>query len=140
MRTRRSGIQTDDGFTLVEVLVAMVILGSAVSALVAALGTTANASDRHRKLSTAETVLRTYAEAVEGATYQGNCTTAQNTSYKASTFAITAPTGYSISSPVVKTLAGATCTNGLSIQKITLTVQSSDGRASETVDVVKYQP
>ena len=137
----------DQGFTLVEVLVALAILSAAVSTLVAALGTVSNGSDRHRKDATVESLLRVYADAVEGATYQGTCSTATGTDlaktyrYTNSSFGISVPSGYAITAPpTVTALNGAACTNNLAIQKITLTVASQDGRASESVDVLKYKP
>ncbi|MBV9168749.1 MAG: hypothetical protein JOZ81_01530 [Chloroflexi bacterium] len=48
--------------------------------------------------------------------------------------------GFTFATPVLKTLAGGACANNWSLIKITLTVSSTDGRSSETVDVVKYKP
>lgn len=129
---------SDEGFTLIEVLVALSIFTAAVGTLVAALGTSAQASDRHRKEAAAEALLRGYAEAVEGATYQSSCTSAV-TSYRAA-FTVPVPIGYSLSSPVITAFGGGLCTAGMSLQRITLTVASNDSRASESVEVVKYKP
>jgi prepilin-type N-terminal cleavage/methylation domain-containing protein len=130
----------DDGFTLVEVLVALAILTAAVATIVAALGTAGNTSDRHRKQAQDEVVVRAWAEALEGAAYQTTCTTAVSTSYTAATLAVTIPTGYVVTAPVVTTLAGGACANGLSLQKVTIGVRSGDTRATTTLDVVKYKP
>jgi prepilin-type N-terminal cleavage/methylation domain-containing protein len=126
------------GFTLIEVLVALSIFTAAVGTLVAALGTSAQASDRHRKEATAETIVRAYAEAVEGATYKSVCATAVS-SYGAA-FTAPVPTGYAVAPPVVRDLSGGVCTAGMSLQRVTLTVSTADGRASAAIDVVKYKP
>src|SRR3954454_8010993 len=128
----------DEGFTLIEVLVALSIFTAAVGTLVAALGTSAQASDRHRKEATVDTLLRGYAEAVAGATYQSACATGA-TSYRAA-FTVTIPTGYTVTNPVISAFGGGSCAAGMSLQRVSLTVSTADLRATATVDVVKYKP
>lgn len=126
----------DDGFTLVEVLVALAILTAAVATIVAALGTAGNTSDRHRKQAQDEVAIRAWAEAVEGAAF--SCTAA---TYVAATLGVTIPTGYVATTPTVTTLAGGACaTSGFATLKVTIGVRSSDTRATTTLDVVKYEP
>lgn len=57
----------DAGASLIEIVMAIVILGVVVSSLLAALGTAALSSKAHRDLTTADTVLRSYAEATKAA-------------------------------------------------------------------------
>jgi prepilin-type N-terminal cleavage/methylation domain-containing protein len=137
--------RTDDGgFTLVEVLMSLLILGIAFSGILTGLATNAIGSNVHRKHTNAETALRSWAESVSQASYQTACTTAV-TSYSAATLAVNL-SGYT-ASPVtlVSTTAGSTawggsCTNAAALQKVTLTVTSPDGKDFETTDVVKYKP
>src|SRR4051794_31523275 len=131
--------RVDEGFTLIEVLVALAIFTAAVGTLVAALGTSAQASDRHRKEATAEAIVRAYAEAVEGATYTPVCATAVG-SYRAAFPSASVPPGYTVALPIVKAFGGGACTAGMSLQRITLAVTATDGRASAAIDVVKYNP
>jgi prepilin-type N-terminal cleavage/methylation domain-containing protein len=126
----------DDGFTLVEVLVALAILTAAVATIVAALGTAGNTSDRHRKQAQDEVVIRAWAEAIEGAAF--SCTA---TTYAAATLGVTVPAGYVATTPTVATLAGGACvTTGFATLKVTIGVRSGDTKATTTLDVVKYEP
>jgi type II secretory pathway pseudopilin PulG len=128
------------GVTLVEVLVTVIVLGVALLIFVGGIGTSVFASDQHRKEATTETVLRTYAEAVKAAAYDGTC----GTSLSSATGG-TAPTGFVKATPVVKAWNGTVfvaCptadTKGL--QLVTLGVSSVDNRVAERIDVVKRQP
>src|SRR5687767_7063174 len=62
--------KTEEGTSLVEVLLAVAILGIAFAALLGGMSTSAIASGIHRKQATAETVLRSAAEAVKAHPYQ----------------------------------------------------------------------
>src|SRR5205085_7474269 len=55
----------EGGTTLVEILVAVVVLGTAVLSLVLGVGSLATRSDGHRRMATADTVARSYAEALK---------------------------------------------------------------------------
>jgi prepilin-type N-terminal cleavage/methylation domain-containing protein len=149
---------TDDeaGFTLVEVLVALSILGIAVTALLGGLGLTVQTSDIHRKQATSETLLRQAVENVKAAGYSP-CHPAgavEPDPYTVGTVPV--PTGYDavrIQSVAVwrsdtnawdvvwngSTWAG-TCGaayNDPALQRITVEAKSLDGRAIEKVDIVK---
>jgi len=56
---------TDSGFTLVEVLVAVVILGIAAAGIIPAVRALILSSQDHRGQASADAVLRSYSEAVE---------------------------------------------------------------------------
>jgi hypothetical protein len=59
--------RSDAGDTLVELLIAMVVIGLTAAALLGAFATSISASAEHRGLATADTVLKSFAET---ATYQ----------------------------------------------------------------------
>lgn len=99
------------GDTLIELLIAVVIIGIAVSALLSALITSLTASAEHRSLATIDTVLRSYAETIEydvelqaNSWYQ-DCASVTNsgatsdyvTSMGSKPVTFTAPSGYSVS-------------------------------------------
>jgi type II secretory pathway pseudopilin PulG len=53
------------GETLIEVIVTMIIVGTAISALVFGIATSVMATSRHRDQATANSLLRGYAEAIK---------------------------------------------------------------------------
>jgi Tfp pilus assembly protein PilV len=60
----------EQGMSLVEICLALVVLGLVVSSLLAALATSSTASSHHRDLVTADAALRNYAEATKLAVRQ----------------------------------------------------------------------
>src|SRR5262249_1781350 len=69
-RTREEGVmrhRSEAGETLAEIVLTIVLIGLAVAALLAALGTAAGASKQHRDLANADIALRSYAEATKEA-------------------------------------------------------------------------
>lgn len=61
MKQRHSA---DAGFSLIEILIAMVILGIGSVSIMAAIGTSVFSASAHRSYATAETVTRDFAEAI----------------------------------------------------------------------------
>jgi Tfp pilus assembly protein PilV len=59
--------QSEAGESLIEIVIALVILGAVVSAMLAAIATSATSSKSHRDLVTADAALRNYAEATKTA-------------------------------------------------------------------------
>ena len=57
----------DAGETLVEIVITIVIVSLAVTALIAGLGTAAGAAKAHKDLALSDTVMRNYAEATKRA-------------------------------------------------------------------------
>jgi prepilin-type N-terminal cleavage/methylation domain-containing protein len=55
----------EGGFTLTEVLAALIILGVAITAILAAMGTSIITADTHRKLVSDDAILRSYAEQLQ---------------------------------------------------------------------------
>lgn len=137
MRVRLRALRAEDGATLVEILVAVVIMGVAFAAIIGGVTTSIMASDMHRKEATAETVLRSYAEAVKAAAYV-TCAASYSPAF-------TPPAGYTASVTKVEYWNGsndfdATCTLDRGLQRLTLAADASDGKASETLQVVKRTP
>jgi type II secretory pathway pseudopilin PulG len=96
------------GETLVEIVLTIVIIGLAVAALLAGLGTAASASKSHRDLATADVVMRDYAEATKTAVR--GCTSA-------GTYTVTyAPPAFTVSG------AGTTCPSTSAAEMRTLQV------------------
>lgn len=131
-------VGAEDGLSLVELMVAVAILGIAFAAILGGMSTAILVTDMHRKQATAGTVLREYAERVESLPYQ-DCTGAAQPAY---TFA--APDGFSASMGTVEVWDGDTpagfqaCSaTDPGLQRLRLTVAASDGRASETVQILK---
>jgi prepilin-type N-terminal cleavage/methylation domain-containing protein len=57
--------RSDEGMTLIELLIAMVIMGIAIIVLVGAMATVVTATSQHRGHSVEETAARNYAEAIQ---------------------------------------------------------------------------
>jgi prepilin-type N-terminal cleavage/methylation domain-containing protein len=138
LRTRSE--DRDAGLTLVEVLLAVAILGIGVTAIVGGMMTSIKSSDMERRAADGQTAMRAYAEAVAGATYA-----ACASSYTATGF--TAPAGFSASMTVTYWNAstssfGSSCTvpTDSGLQKVALTVAATDGRATETLTIAKRKP
>jgi prepilin-type N-terminal cleavage/methylation domain-containing protein len=111
----------EDGFTLVEVLLAVVILGIAVVTFVSGLAAAIRSSDLHRKDATIQTVLRNYAEALQASA--SSCPGSLSPSYSA-------PAGYSVSP------SSLACPTAGSPATIQVTASSADGRATDTYTIV----
>jgi prepilin-type N-terminal cleavage/methylation domain-containing protein len=120
------GAVDDRGETLVEILVAVTIMGIASSAFIGGLLMNIQGSDIHAKQATAQALVRDYAEAVVNHGFQG-CTGG----YSAAAVGVTLPANY-ISS-VTSSCSGGTATGPATV---TLVVSSTDGRASEQTVVV----
>lgn len=114
-------IGSEAGASLIEVLVAVTIMGVIFVAVLGGLTTAILASDMHRKQATAETLLRSFAETVKGGTYDADC---------------------DYSAPVDPDYPHSiTCEEeSPGLQRIELEVKSSDERAIETVEILKRDP
>lgn len=137
--------RAQQGLSLVETLVAVVILGIAFTAILGGMSTSILTSDVHRKEATSETILRSYAEAIKDpATPYVACPLPPAYS---SPVGFSAPSGYAASVAAVAYWDPSTSTFGAcpgsgdsGLQRISLQVASSDGRATERVDILKRKP
>jgi prepilin-type N-terminal cleavage/methylation domain-containing protein len=129
------------GFTLVELLLAVAILGIGVLTVVGGMMTSIHVSDIGRRQAEGQTQLRTYAEAVAGATY-ASCATSYTTSY-------VAPSGYTAAMAVAywdgtsafgTSAPACVVATDKGLQKVTLTIAATDGRSSESVAIAKRTP
>ncbi len=135
-RSRRPG--TEAGFTLVEVLVAVAILGIGVVSVVGAMMTSVTVGDLSRRQADGQTAVRAWAEALAGDPY-----TACASSYPATGFAV--PSGWTGSMTVsywsaASTSFVATCGTDSGLQRLTLTLTADDGRDTETLRLAKRKP
>jgi type II secretory pathway pseudopilin PulG len=145
MGRRRPRIEDDSGETLVEILVAIVIMSTAVLAVVGAIATSIKMSDIHRKQSVAGAAVRSYAEALQNAviaspTAYVPCATNYTPSFSA-------PPGYTLLTPTITywngtafVSAGCTAANDSGVQKVTLGVRSGDNLVTERLDIIIREP
>lgn len=128
--------RADGGFTLVDMLLAVAILGIAVVTLVGGMMTSIRTSDLERQSAEALTTTRAYAEAVANDTYV-DCAA----NYAASGASL--PAGMSVAQIVrywnpSTTSFVATCpATDSGLQRVSVTVSTSDGRATESIKVGK---
>lgn len=137
-----SGPVADAGETLVEILLSIMILGIAVSALMFGMGSAATTSGYHDRQAQQAETLRNLVDAVQALPY----------SPCAGTYATPAgvvPAGYSVTTTVVGYASGAAypypaacpATGDEGAQQLRVTVSQPDTRVrSEELYVVKRQP
>jgi Tfp pilus assembly protein PilV len=138
----------DRGESLVELLVAIVIMSTAVVALLAGLATAIVVSDQHRKQAVAGAQVRTFAEAVERAVNGspsayvdcGSLNTYRSVFHPA----FSADPGYEREVVAVRYWTGSSFSTGCGpdpgVQRVTVQVASDDDRAVETIDVIIRKP
>jgi type II secretory pathway pseudopilin PulG len=139
----------EDGFTLTEALLALILLGTVVFGIMTAMGASIVASDVHRKSVTADSVLRSYAERLNGAVYR-ECATPAEANYSPAGVGITVPAGYaasitninywngdgSSSSPATFSTTCAAAPD-FGVQQVTIQVKSTDSRATQQMTILK---
>jgi len=145
---RATGAWKEDGFSLVEVLVTIVIVGVTFSALLGGLFTTIAVSSLHRKQATADSVARSAAEWIRDsvATPYVNC---------AATYSVGGvpnPNGYiiqvvrvqywdgvfpAVGAAYTPSFVPAPCSTDKGLQEISILVKSPDSQVSQSIDVVK---
>ena len=130
--------RSEDGFSLVEILIAMTVMGIAIAGLLAAMGTSVRAAGLHRTQALAELEVRRYAELVEAVGYQEAGYTADLVGYDPPD---TPPFDFKKIDPTFICIDAhgdpvGSCT-GAPAQIVSVTVESVDGRVNETLEVVK---
>ena len=135
----------DRGETLVELLVALAILGITLVAVIGAFGASITMSDVHRKQASAGAAVRNYAEQVaDYVAGTGYTACAGPGAYAAGTVGYTAPSGYTASPVSIRYWSGtawsAGCGSDTGLQLLTVSVSSADSRAVEQVTVVLRKP
>jgi type II secretory pathway pseudopilin PulG len=134
-------MRSQRGESLLELVVAIALMGVAIVAVMSGLTTTVLLSDVQRKEATAASVVRNYAEALQQFVADGHYLACANAgSYAVPGFA--PPTGFTarIVPGSVLYWTGALwlplCLPDRGVQKLRVKVDSTDGRASEYLDVV----
>ena len=145
----KAEVSGDSGETLIELIIAVAITGITVIALVGGIATSILMSDIHRKQTTAGASVRNYAEAV--ATYVAvpdnfNATTSPIALQTAVAASFAPPTGYNAAVtsvqcwkdpvPPAQTGVFSACALDDTVQRVTLSVASTDSRASESLTVI----
>lgn len=128
---------SEGGFSLIEVLITVIIMGLGFVAILAGMATSATSAGLHRTQAVAELEVRRYAELVQAAPYS-------ETGYTASGVGYTPPADprYSFTADN----ADVTCTDGdgiavpacpAKVEIVNVFVRSTDGRVTEKVQIVK---
>ncbi len=140
----RARVHGDAGFSLPEVLLTVVIVGIAFAAILGGMVTSIVVSDLHRKQAAADALVRSAAEALKDpAVAYVDC--AGPNAYRDALPA--APSGFAVQVSQVAywdgassdpmTFSGSCPSPDRGAQRITLVASSTDGRASETLEIVK---
>ena len=124
------------GFTLVEILVAVAILGIAIVGILGAMATFLQVGRIDRSVADLDQVVRTYSETVNGVSY---------VSCASSYPSVTLPPGYTFSAgPTIKYWNGdnpatfaASCGTDKGVQQISATVRQTASAQTQSVLIVK---
>jgi type II secretory pathway pseudopilin PulG len=154
---RRASTRDDRGETLVELMVALAIMSTAVIALVGGIATSVKASDIHRKQAKSQAYLREFAEKLQASvaaypTGYKECTTDPITGSPWATYEALAPatdqgyhavvtlTGVAVWNRTTSTYATCPAAGDAGVQRVSLRVYTDDDRASETLDIILRKP
>jgi prepilin-type N-terminal cleavage/methylation domain-containing protein len=133
-------VEDQSGFSLIEVLMAVAVMGIAFVGILGAMATTALSSSLHRSQAVAELEVRRYAELVEAHLPYGNTYSQSDIGYDPPS---DAPLDFTAGDPVVQQCLDAVSNPAACpgvAQVIRVTVDSTDGRVSEWVEFVKRAP
>jgi type II secretory pathway pseudopilin PulG len=118
------------GSTLVELLAATAIMGTAVVAMLVGITAISTSTAQNRQSTTAGIVARDYAEALDVAVSNAWCAASYTVSY-------TPPTGYTASVTSIDTCPAASAAQ---FQKVTITATYTATGKSETLKTVVREP
>jgi prepilin-type N-terminal cleavage/methylation domain-containing protein len=145
-RQERPTLAGEGGFGLIELLIAMVVMGVAFVGLMAGMATTTASAAVHRTQAVAELELRRYAELVDAEPFSssGYSLVAEGNP-SASTAGVV---GFTVLNSAVFPFvavapscngasSGVACTSTDRTQIVSISIQSSDGRVDEKIQIVK---
>ncbi len=141
MRVRRAR-GSEAGETLVEVLVAIAILGVAGVAIMVGLMLSVKTSDIHRKETQGGADVKSWAEAIQNYVQANQSAFNCSPDYGAATVGFAPKTGYDATytwNAVDSTGVATDCTANKA-QMVNLNISSRDGRASEELTFVLRRP
>ena len=152
MRSIRRRLRGEGGETLLELVMALGILGIAVIAIASTMAVSTAVSARHRSEASAQTYARDYAEQIEayvasgtsGSQHYINCAAAN--AYSPATVGYTVPSGFTATVTAASAWNGSAwgaCGTDPGFQKVSVTIASTNtdvAGASESVDVVLRNP
>ncbi len=133
-RARRRRRETDAGLTLVEVLLAVSIMGVGMVVVIGGMMTSIQVSDAGRRSADGQGVLRAYAEAVGASTY-----TACATAYAAPGFSAAGWSATQVVSYWNGSAFAATCGTDPGLQRVAISLTSGEGTV-ETLAITKRAP
>jgi len=140
--TTATRTELDGGFTLIEILVAVAILGITFTALLTGLATIMSGTDTHRKGSVSGTLLRQWAENIEALAPITSCSAVPN-QYAFATVGPAVPAGYTTTAPTVTYWNGSSFVAGCTIgveQRVVISVKSiKAGDVAQSLTIVKLQ-
>jgi type II secretory pathway pseudopilin PulG len=137
----------DRGDTLLELLVAVVIMGIAAVAIFGALLASVKVSDYHRKQTSAGAAVHNLAEKLTQYIAAGYTACATTAAYSPATVGYATPAGFTAATTSVLywiggvwTPSGCTAATDTGVQQVAIQVSSSDGRATEFLRIVVRKP
>lgn len=123
----------DEGESLVEIVMSLVLLSLVVSALMAGLATAARATRFQRNLVRVDTVMRSYAEATKNAVRR-DCGNYSNLAYTLAPYA--PPAGYAVSqNPIAQA-----CPIPPAVPTLPLTLTVTGNGVTRSMDIVVRRP
>ncbi|TDO35713.1 pilin/secretion family protein with methylation motif [Kribbella sp. VKM Ac-2527] len=142
MKRVMNRVRSERGESLLEVLIAVAIMGVAVVGIMAGLTSSVLISGFHKQQATAGTAVRDYAEALQNYVADGHyaeCAATYDVPFAE-------PAGYqkSVVAGSVQYWNGsawqASCGTDKGLQRLTLQVRSDDNRVTEKIDLVVRKP
>jgi len=152
MGSPRPRSRDDRGDTLLELIIAVVIIGVALVVILGAVATAVLMSDTHRKQAEAGAAVRGYAEAIETTVAGGGYVPCADTAAYRSPAGFSAPTGFDPSVTAVGywtgsgwSTSGCTTTTDRGLQRVTVEVREHDAtteqlRVVETLILIVRRP